>query len=287
MQGVFDAGGLPVYLAGMALDPIALAQELLAAYETGSPLETPFSARDAGFDLNAAYAVEAEFARLRIAQGHRACGLKVGYANKAMWRALKLDTLVWARMYDDTVHFSNNGAAELALPFYHAPKIEPEIVFKLKQPITTAGLDAAAVLGLVEWMAIGFEIIHCPFPDWKFQPVDFVAAFGLHVGLVVGEPVAIDDARIPGLVEELPRFKVKLQKNGELIEEGSGKNSLRSPALCLAELGGAAMARGSELEAGDLVSSGTLTNGQMAQRGETWSVEVEGLPLKGLQLKFL
>jgi hypothetical protein len=28
-------------------------------------------------------------------------------------------------------------------------------------------------------------------------------------------------------------------KNGELVEEGSGKNSLRSPALCLAELAAA------------------------------------------------
>jgi hypothetical protein len=29
-----------------------------------------------------------------------------GYANKAMWRALKLDTLVWAHMYDDTVRYA-------------------------------------------------------------------------------------------------------------------------------------------------------------------------------------
>ena len=29
-------------------------------------------------------------------------GRKVGFANKAMWRVLKLDTLVWAHMYDDT-----------------------------------------------------------------------------------------------------------------------------------------------------------------------------------------
>jgi hypothetical protein len=38
---------------------------------------------------------------------------------------------------------------------------------------------------------------------------------------------------IPTVVDQLARFKVRLMKNGELMEEGSGKNSLRSPALCL------------------------------------------------------
>jgi 2-keto-4-pentenoate hydratase len=82
---------------------------------------------------------------------------------------------------------------------------------------------------------------------------------------------------------------LKVSKNGQFVEEGAGKNSLRSPALCLAELGGAMLKRGSMihhahagLAAGDLISSGTLTAGHLIRRGETWSVEVEGLPLAGL-----
>jgi 2-keto-4-pentenoate hydratase len=74
---------------------------------------------------------------------------------------------------------------------------------------------------------------------------------------------------------------LKVSKNGEFVEEGAGRNSLRSPALCLAELGGAMLKRGSGLAAGDLISSGTLTAGHLIQRGETWSVAVEGLALAG------
>jgi 2-keto-4-pentenoate hydratase len=251
------------------IDPIALTRELMQAYTTGATVPQPPSARDPGFDMNAAYAVEAEFMRLRIASGHKTTGLKVGYANKAMWRALKLETLVWAHMYDDTVHFTES----IALPYYQSCRIEPEIVFKLKQPIAGEALEA------VEWLAIGFEIIHCPFPEWKF-PADFVAAFGLHLGLVVGEPVQIEAARIPALLEDLARFKVRVFKDGEFVEEGAGKNSLRSPALCLAEL-----ARAMALGAGDLVSSGTLTAGHALGKGEVWRVEVEGLPLAGLTLR--
>ncbi len=86
-------------------------------------------------------------------------------------------------------------------------------------------------------------------------------------------------ANIAELVEQLPKFKVRLSKDGQLVEEGSGRNSLRSPALCLAELA-SAMAKqdGAEpLAAGDLVSSGTLTESTPIQPGATWTASVEGL----------
>ncbi len=268
----------------MSIDPRPLAQELLEAYQSGAVVAVPPSARDAEFDINAAYHTEAAFAALRKSSGAKTVGWKVGYANKAMWRVLKLETLVWAHMYDDTVHYASAGAADYSLPPHRAPKIEPEIVFKLKDPVATAGLDAAAVLGLVEWLAIGFEIIDCPFPDWQVKPTDFIAAFGLHLGLVIGEPLKVDAASIPALVEQVASFKLKVSKNDEFVEEGSGRNSLRSPALCLAELGGAMLKRGESLAAGDLISSGTLTAGHLIQRGESWRVDVEGLPLAPLAI---
>ena len=264
----------------------ALARELLSAYETDQMVPIPPSARP-GFDLNTAYDVEAAFKRFREAAGHRPVGRKVGYANKAMWRVLKLETLVWAHMYDDTVHYSDSNSATLTLPHRRSLKIEPEIVFGLKQPITSEGLDATSALESTEWVALGFEIIDCPFPDWKFQPSDFVASFGLHAALVIGERVQIQPDMIASLVDQLARFKLRMSKSGELIEEGSGRNSLRSPALCLAELGAAILPRFPDepLSAGEIVSSGTLTAGHPTDKGDLWTAEVEGLPLPSLTLR--
>jgi 2-keto-4-pentenoate hydratase len=264
----------------------ALALELLSAYEAGRMVAVPPSQRP-GFDLDAAYEVEATLERYRRAEGHKAVGRKVGYANKAMWRVLKLETLVWASMYDDTVHYTANNSATLALAHSRSLKIEPEIVFGLKQPVVGEGLDAAAALESVEWLAVGFEIIDCPFPDWKFQPSDFVASFGLHAALVVGEKIHVRPELIATLADELPRFKVRMMKNGEFVEEGSGKNSLRSPALCLAELGTAIARRfpSHPLGAGEIVSSGTLTSGHPTGAGDLWTVEIEGLSLPSLALR--
>ena len=135
-------------------------------------------------------------------------------------------------------------------------------------------------------MALGFEIIDCPFPGWDFKPADFVAAYGLHRALVVGEHTAVEAANIPALVDQLASFKVLLWRNGELAEEGAGKNSLRSPALCLAELAKAAMnqAGSTPLEAGELISTGTLTGAHAPAAGESWRAEAQGLPVSSVTL---
>jgi 2-oxo-3-hexenedioate decarboxylase len=72
---------------------------------------------------------------------------------------------------------------------------------------------------------------------------------------------------------------VRLLKNGELVDEGSGKNSLKSPALSLAEL-----AVVTPLAAGEIISTGTLTTAQPIAAGEVWQAEVEGLPVQNLSL---
>lgn len=266
----------------------SLARELLSANETGQTVPVIPSARP-GFDLDTAYEVEATLKQLREAAGHKAVGRKVGYANKAMWRVLKLETLVWAHMYEDTVHYSDGNSAALTLTHFRSLKVEPEIVFGLKQPVAGERSDAAAALASADWLAIGFEIIDCPFPDWKFQPSDFVASFGLHAALVVGERMQVRPELIASLVNALPQFKVRVSKNGEFVEEGLGKNSLKSPALCLAELGAGIARRfpNEPLSAGEVVSSGTLTAGHPTGKGDVWTVEVEGLSLPPLTLALL
>ncbi|MGB8117087.1 MAG: hypothetical protein WCF22_25135, partial [Candidatus Sulfotelmatobacter sp.] len=263
----------------------SVASELFSAYQSGQMVEPP-SARP-GFKVDDAYAVEAKLKQLREAAGHKAVGRKVGYANKAMWRVFKLETLVWAHMYDDTVHHADNNSATLTIANPRSLKIEPEIVFGLKEPITAQGLDAAAALAAADWLALGFEIIDCPYPEWKFQPSDFIASFGLHAALVVGEKIKISPGLVPTLIDELPNFKLRMMKSREVVEEGSGKSSLRSPALCLAELGAAIARRfpNEPLSTGEIVSSGTLTAGHLIAGGDVWTAEADGISLPPLTLR--
>jgi 2-oxo-3-hexenedioate decarboxylase len=274
------------------VDPHALAETIADAYVRRTQIPTPSSA-DASFDLATAYATEASLLARRRARGHRSVGLKVGFANKAVWRVMKLDTLVWAHMYDDTVRFAADGRASLSTASMISPKIEPEIVFKIARASAAVANSGDVVarmpedaLADVEWLAIGFEIIDCVYPEWKFQPADFVAAYGLHAALVVGEPLAVDRAAIPEFVEKLSQFTVRLSRDGDVVAHGSGRNSLRSPALCLAELQAATVRQvgATPPGAGDLVSSGTLTESQPIAAGQQWRVEVDGIDFNPLTL---
>jgi 2-oxo-3-hexenedioate decarboxylase len=233
-----------------------------------------------GLDLDGAYAVESEIARLHVAAGHRAVGRKVGYASKALWRVLKIDTLVWAHMFDDTVHYCD-GAGELAISALCSPRIEPEIVMKLQAPVEGSAMES------VEWIALGFEVVDCPYPDWRFQPLDFVAAWGLHAALLVGPQVAVNASNIATLTQQLADFKLTLASNGAAVAEGGSKNCMRSPALCIDELARATATRGDALRSGELVSTGTLTDALPIQVGQEWSVNVAGIDVPTLCVRFV
>lgn len=265
------------------IDVAAIATEIDTARARRTPMAEPPSAR--GLDLHTAYAVEAELSRRRVAAGRRVVGVKAGYANKAVWRALKLETLAWASMYDDTVTMATDGRATLAIGGMIAPKIEPEIAVRLAAPLPAGLTDPVEVLRHVEWLALAFEVIDCPYADWKFQPADFVAAYGLHAALVVGEPYRPDVATLGTLAEQLAAFTVTLSKNDAVAAEGGGRNVLRSPALCLAELASARDRAGlPPLAAGDLISTGTLTESQPMVSGDRWTARLDGLPLRALTL---
>ena len=71
------------------------------------------------------------------------------------------------------------------------PRIEPEIVFRLAAA-PTPGMDERALLGCVDAVAHGFEVVQSIFPGWGFTAPDAVAAFGVHGALLLGpwHPVA-------------------------------------------------------------------------------------------------
>jgi 2-oxo-3-hexenedioate decarboxylase len=166
------------------------------------------------------------------------------------------------------------------------PRIEPEVVLKLKDAVPLAD-DPAEVLTCVEWIAPGFEIVQSHFPDWKFSAADCTAAFGLHGALVIGTPVVVTEQNRTQLAAMLPRFELTLSRGDEVIERGTGANVLGSPALALAHLARliAGQPDAPRLAAGEIISTGTLTDAWPVLPGQVWSSNYGELPLRGLTLR--
>ena len=266
----------------------SLARELSDAYAQRVLVSLPPSQRDPEFGLAEAYAVEAELVRMRRAAGHFPVGRKVGLANRALWRLHKLNSVVWAHMYDDTVHYTALGSpATLDVGRMLAPKIEPEILFKLKRAPSGDSTDAAQVLESVESLALGFEIVDCVYPGWKFAPSDFVAAFGFHVALIVGPLQPLDPGMIPTLAGQLAQCRARLFRDGAEVATGGGAKVLESPALCLGELAAGIRREvpADPLVAGEVIATGALTDNQFLTPGQRWTAVLEGLELPELTLQ--
>jgi len=267
-------------------DVAAIATRLIDAYDRAATL-APISAGTPGFDVAQAYDVLAEIERRRRAQGWRAIGRKIGFTNRTIWARYGVYQPMWAHVFAHTVHFAPAGSASLSLARFVQPRIEPEVVFKLKAPPPDTD-DARALLACIEWIAPGFEIVQSHFPDWKFTAADCTAAFGLHAALVVGTPVAVTAANRPVIADALPMFTLRLRRGGELIDTGAGANVLGSPAQALAHLVRvlATQPRSPPLAAGEIVTTGTLTDAWPVKAGQTWTSDYGALGLSGLTLTF-
>ncbi|GAB4372901.1 MAG: fumarylacetoacetate hydrolase family protein [Kiloniellaceae bacterium] len=247
----------------------------------------PITASQPDFSVEEAYAVLAEIEARREAQGWRPVGRKIGFTNRTIWERYGVWQPMWAHVWAHTVHAAQNGKATLPLAGFVQPRLEPEVVFKLQAPLGPTA-DTLQVLEAVEWIAPGFEIVQSHFPDWKFQAPDCTAAFGLHGALVVGAPLAVTAANRAALAERLPAFTATLSKGDSVVDRGTGANVLDSPALALATLARvlAGQPQMPPLAAGELVTTGTLTDAWPVAAGETWSSDYGDLGLAGLTLRF-
>ncbi len=259
----------------------AIAREILDVWGTGHHL-APFSDRYDGFDVADAYRVAAEVHRRRETDGYTTIGRKIGFTNRHIWR----EPPMWGFMYDRTVHDLGHNAGVVPLTGFAEPRIEPEIVFGLAAAPTPA-MDERALVGCIEWVAHGFEVVQSIFPGWRFTVADAIAAGGLHGELLIGTRHPLNGST-RGWERALAAFEIELFRNDRLAERGHAKNVLDGPVLALAHLVGmlASDPLHRPLAPGDIVSTGTLTNALPIVVDDEWSTAFTGIALDGLRVRF-
>jgi 2-oxo-3-hexenedioate decarboxylase len=245
----------------------------------------PFSARFKKFDAEMGYQAMRRLHQHRLTIGWTPLGRKVGFTNRALWERYGVHEPIWGFVYDRTLIRAVDNRAEVPLEGLAQPRIEAEICFGLKAPPPRSH-DAHAILAAIEWVAHSLEIVQCFHPDWKVKLPDCTAANGLHGRLVLGTPIAVET--IADLEALLPAARVVLRKGRKAVDEGIGANVLDSPLYSLAHLVEllALQPDFDQLHAGEVVSTGTLTDAHPVAPGETWSTKIEGLPLAGLTVNF-
>ena len=226
---------------------------------------------------------------MRLADGARVVGLNIGFTNAAMWPQYGVGGPVWAYVYDTTVNYLTDNLAVLdpqtcSLRSFVQPRIEPEIIFHFHAAPPQGG-DITAVLACIYWVAHGFEMVQSHYPGWKFKAPDAIADWGMHGALLVGKRQAADTMGAD-LQEALAAFTLALSCDGKLQETGKGANVLSNPLQAVVPLMNVLSSQlpYQPLQAGELVTTGTVTSAYSVQAGQTWRSDIKGIALPGLSV---
>jgi 2-oxo-3-hexenedioate decarboxylase len=255
-----------------------LAAEILAALD-GRRQTEPFTTRHPGFDLAMGYRAAAALRRMRLARGERRVGRKLGFTNRTIWDEYGVHQAIWGDMYDTTLRDATPGENVIDVSRLSEPRIEPEIAVGFKRA-PEPGMDEAAILACLDWVAHGIEIVQSIFPGWRFAAADTVAQNALH-GLYLLGPRVKPDA---GWLAALANFEIVLSRGDKEIDRGHARNVLDGPLSALKHAG--TLMKGDPLEAGEIVTTGVVTRAFPVAPGEIWSTRIEELPLEGLSVRF-
>ncbi|HYD80658.1 MAG TPA: fumarylacetoacetate hydrolase family protein [Paucimonas sp.] len=247
---------------------------------------------DSDLRLADGYAIAKSIHDIRVAQGELPAGRKLAFTNRTIWPKYGLHepitTPLWAPIFDTTIRYAHNNRGVQSLTGAVQPRVEPELVFKLgKTPAADATLEDIA--DCIEWMAHAFEVVVCPYPNWKFEAADAIAAFGLHGTLIVGEPMMLTDGSRRHLDAVLAGASVSMTCDGELHAAGFGDNVMESPVHALWHLHQVLKEQPefAPLAAGEIITTGTWTDAHPVAPGQTWVSAFSGISLPGLTVSFV
>lgn len=260
-----------------------IADEAFTALNSGGRQVLPFSTRYPALSVHDAYRAAALANNMRVARRYKPLGRKIGFTNRRMWDEYGVRAPIWGYVYDRTMQ---DLAVPLPLGSYTEPKIEPEIMFGFVAA-PSPGMDDAALLSCIAWVAHGFEIVQSIFPDWKFSAADTVVANAMHGALLIGPRHGIG-SHAGEWLDMLASFEIELYCDGQLMDRGHASNVLDGPLSAVRHL---VELLSRELDTlplapGEIVASGTLTRALPVKAGETWTTKLTGIGLEGISLQF-
>lgn len=227
--------------------------------------------RDLGVDD--AYAVQALSLARRYGRGERRVGMKMGLTSRAKMAQVGVDEMIWGRL-TDAMQVEEGGS--VALDRYVHPRVEPEVAFLMKAPLS-GRVTPAQALAAVEAVAPALEIIDSRYQDFKFALPDVIADNSSSSGFVVG-PWCRPDVEIGNL-------GLVMTVNGRPVQVGSTAAILGHPVRSLVAAARLVAQWGERLEPGWIVLAGGATAAHPLAPGMAVRVEMQALGSASFQVE--
>jgi len=217
--------------------------------------------KDKDFEnLDSAYAVQLKQIEKKLKKGEKIVGKKIGLTSIPMQEMFNVESPDYGHLTDKM--WIKDG--KVSPGHLIQPKVEAEIAFVLKNDLKGPNITAEQVLESTKYVMAAFEIVDSRIRDWEIGLLDTVsdnASSGMF--LLGNHKIAVDEIN-------LNKEAMKLEKNGEFVNEGLGSAALGDPAYCVAWLANKMSEYGVTLKKGEVILSGALSAALDARPGDSF-----------------
>jgi 2-oxopent-4-enoate/cis-2-oxohex-4-enoate hydratase len=229
----------------------------------------PLTEREPSITTDDAYRISVYLRDLRVAEGERVIGKKIGATSKVVQSALGVYQPDFGYL-TDRMRYPDDAEMPIGRELIQ-PRAEGEIAFVLKQTLRGPGVTNADVLAATDFVSPCFEIVDSRIDGWRIRIQDTVADNASSGLFLLGEE-AVDPARV-----DFFTCGMVVEKNGEILSTGAGGAALGSPVTCVAWLANTMGAFGIPLEAGEVILSGSLVPLEPVKPGDRMKVSIGGI----------
>ena len=248
------------------------AARLSAAAKTGKACR---SLRDLipADDAAAAYAVQQQVNRARVAAGARVVGRKIGLTSVAVQQQLGVGQPDFGVLFQDMQYVEGDIVVD---PRLLQPRVEAEMAFVLAEDLDEGNLDLVQVSRAVDCAVAAIEVCDSRVRDWDITFADTVADNASAGGFVLG-------GERRSLADFVPRdVEMRMTVSGQPDSVGTGADCMGDPLLALQWLAIRSRQLGDPLRAGQVVLSGALGPMRPLSAGSTVDVTITGLGKVGM-----
>ncbi|MCC8380370.1 2-oxo-hept-4-ene-1,7-dioate hydratase [Xenorhabdus sp. PB30.3] len=221
-----------------------------------------------------AYAIQREWVSMKMAEGRVLKGHKIGLTSRAMQLSSQIEEPDYGALLDDM--FFQSGS-HIPCERFIVPRIEVELAFVLAKPLQGPNCTLFDVYNATDYVIPALELIdarcHNIDPE-TLRPrkvVDTISDNAANGGVIMGgRPIKPHEL-------DLRWVSALLYRNGVVEESGVAAAVLDHPASGVAWLANKLAPHGVQLEAGQIILSGSFTRPVAARKGDTFHVDYGAL----------
>lgn len=218
-------------------------------------------------DIPTAYAIQDKVVALRLADGERIVGKKIGLTSPAVQAQLGVDQPDYGVLFDN---MDMTGKGPIPMELLMQPKVEGELAFILGKDLSDPDVDLATLKSAIVAVQPAIEIVGSRVEKWNIKISDTIAdnASGSHYVLgTESKPLAeVSTASI----------EMTLLKNGALASEGNGNACMGDPLNAALWLAQTMAQMGRPLLKGEILLSGALGPMVAVERGDAFELRLNG-----------